>query len=130
MLISLIIGITAYYLKYKDELKELKNFDYSEQDSLFENNNNVKINQKKVDYKQELYDFSDDELKSILTKVKVNSASVEELVLLPGIGKKTAEKIIEYRKSNGKFNSANDLLNVSGIGEKKLEKIKSYLIIE
>jgi comEA protein len=130
VLISLIIGIAAYYLKYKDELKELKTFDYSEQDSLFENNNNVKINQKKVDYKQELYDFSDDELKSILTKVKVNSASVEELVLLPGIGKKTAEKIIEYRKSNGKFNSANDLLNVSGIGEKKLEKIKSYLIIE
>jgi len=112
-------------------LKEVKNFDYSEQDSLFENNNNnVKIYQKKVDYKQELYDFSDDELKSILTKVKVNSASVEELVLLPGIGKKTAEKIVEYRKSNGKFNSANDLLNVSGIGEKKLEKIKSFLIID
>lgn len=108
----------------------MKNFDYSVQDSLFENSNNLKINQKKVDYKQELYNFSDDELESILTKVKLNSASVSELILLPGIGEKTAEKIIEYRKSHGKFKLPTDLLNVSGIGEKKLEKIKSYLIIE
>jgi len=48
----------AYYLKYKNDLKVLKEFDYSVQDSLFENSNNTKINQKKVDYKQELYDFS------------------------------------------------------------------------
>ena len=69
----------AYYLKYKNDLKVLKEFDYSVQDSLFENSNNTKINQKKVDYKQELYDFSDNELESILTKVKLNSAGVEEL---------------------------------------------------
>lgn len=128
--VSLVIGIVAYYIKYKDEVKELKNFDYSVQDSLFENSDNLKINQKKVDYKQELYNFSDDKLESIHTKVKLNTASVSELILLPGIGEKTAEKIVEYRKSHGKFNSPNDLLNVSGIGEKKLEKFKSYLIIE
>ena len=130
VLISLLIGVVAYYLKYKNDLKVLKEFDYSVQDSLFENSNNTKINQKKVDYKQELYDFSDNELESILTKVKLNSAGVEELSLLPGIGEKTAKKIIEYRKSHGKFVSPNDLLNVSGIGEKKLEKFKSLLIME
>ena len=130
VLISLLIGVVAYYLKYKNDLKVLKEFDYSVQDSLFENSNNTKINQKKVDYKQELYDFSDNELESIITKVKLNSANVEDLILLPGIGEKTAEKIIEYRKSHGKFISPNDLLNVNGIGEKKLEKYKNLLIIE
>jgi len=130
VLISLLIGVVAYDLKYKNDLKVLKEFDYSVQDSLFENSNNTKINQKKVDYKQELYDFSDNELESIITKVKLNSANVEDLILLPGIGEKTAEKIIEYRKSHGKFISPNDLLNVNGIGEKKLEKYKNLLIIE
>ena len=128
--VSLLIGIAAYYIKYKSELTELKKFDYSAQDSLFENSINTKINQKKVDYKQELYDFSDNELESIITKVKLNSANVEDLILLPGIGEKTSEKIIEYRKSHGKFISPNDLLNVNGIGEKKLEKFKNLLIIE
>jgi comEA protein len=128
--ISLFVGIGAYYLKYKDEIIELKQFDYSAQDSLFENDFNSINGQKKVDYEEELYDFSDDELESILTKVNINLASLEELILLPGIGKKTAEKIIKYRESHGKYSVPSDLLNVSGIGEKKLEKMKSLLIIE
>ena len=47
---------------------------------------------------------------------------------LTGIGKKTAEKIIEYRKEN-KFESVEDIKNVSGIGEKKYEKIKNEITI-
>lgn len=128
--VSLFIGIVSYYLKYKDEIIELEQYDYSVQDSLFENDFNSINREKKVDYKEELYDFSDNELESILTKVNINLASLEELILLPGIGKKTAEKIIEYRESHGKYSAPSDLLNVSGIGEKKLEKIKSLLIIE
>ena len=100
------------------------------QDSLFENSSNSNYDQKKVDYKEELYDFSDNELESVFTKVNINTASEDMLVLLPGIGVKTAQKIIKYREKNGKYNTPNDLLNVSGIGEKKLEKIKSLLIIE
>mgnify|MGYP001497910931 CR=1 FL=1 len=120
----------AYYLKYKDELTELKQYDYSEQDSLFFKASNSKNSQKRVDYEQELYDFSDNELESILTKININTAGINKLVLLPGIGTKTAEKIIEFRIKNGKFKSPNDLLKIRGIGEKKLEKIKEYLIIE
>ena len=69
-------------------------------------------------------------MESIRTKININTASVEELKTLPGIGEKTAEKILIYREKNGNFRSTKDLINVSGIGEKKLEKIKDYIFIE
>jgi competence ComEA-like helix-hairpin-helix protein len=59
--------------------------------------------------------------------VNVNTATTEQLVALPGIGPATAEKILEYRKENGPFESPEDLLEVSGIGPKKLAKIRPYL---
>jgi competence ComEA-like helix-hairpin-helix protein len=62
--------------------------------------------------------------------VHINSADVETLILLPGIGRETALRIIEYRSTTGPFAELTDLLNVSGIGEKKLEKMKGYLILD
>jgi len=63
-----------------------------------------------------------------LWAVNINTASVEELTALPGIGKSTAEKIVEYRKGH-RFNKTSDLMDVKGIGEKKFEKIKSELSV-
>ncbi len=62
-----------------------------------------------------------------MTKVDINSADVELLATIPGIGPKTAEAITSYRKDNGKFSSVDDLLNVKGIGEKKLAKMRPFL---
>jgi competence protein ComEA len=59
--------------------------------------------------------------------VNINSASVEELQALPGIGPAKAEAIASYRSENGAFQSVDDLLNVSGIGEKSLEKLKEHV---
>ncbi|MGH1540594.1 MAG: ComEA family DNA-binding protein [Arenicella sp.] len=57
--------------------------------------------------------------------VNINNADAEMIAdALNGIGQKTAEKIIDYRKANGPFKSADDLLNIQGIGEKKLAKIR------
>ncbi len=63
-----------------------------------------------------------------LWAVNINTASVEELATLPGIGQSTAEKIVKYRQ-NHKFEKTSDLMEVKGIGEKKFEKIKSQLSV-
>ena len=56
--------------------------------------------------------------------ININSASVEKLSTLNGIGKSTAEKIVKFREENGYFNSVEELMNVSGIGESKFIAIK------
>ena len=59
--------------------------------------------------------------------VNINSASVEKLSSLNGIGKSTAEKIIKYREENGYFNTIEEIMNVSGIGESKFNSIKDNI---
>ncbi|MGB5965249.1 MAG: helix-hairpin-helix domain-containing protein [Sulfurimonadaceae bacterium] len=63
-----------------------------------------------------------------LWAVNINTASVEELATLPGIGQGTADKIVKYRKDH-KFKTTSDLMEVKGIGSKKFEKIKSKLSV-
>ncbi|MBN2789544.1 MAG: helix-hairpin-helix domain-containing protein [Candidatus Delongbacteria bacterium] len=59
--------------------------------------------------------------------VNINESSEDELNKLPGIGPKTAKKIIDYRKENGAFQDKNDLLKVKGIGPSKLKKIEDLI---
>ena len=65
--------------------------------------------------------------KVVLKNIDINAADKTLLVQLPGIGPKTADAILSYRKANGSFKSVSDLMNVKGIGEKKLAKISPYL---
>ena len=62
-----------------------------------------------------------------MTKVNLNTASLEQLVSLPGVGEKKATAIIEYRTKNGKFKSVEDLMNVKGVGKKMLDKLKGQI---
>ena len=55
------------------------------------------------------------------------TADKKMLTQIPGIGPVTADSILEYRKANGKFKSAKDLMNVKGIGEKTLKKMEPFL---
>lgn len=59
--------------------------------------------------------------------ININIADVEELDTLEGIGAKTAEEIISYRKQNGAFKTVDELCEVSGIGTSTLNKIKEYI---
>ena len=52
-------------------------------------------------------------------KISINEASKQQLEQLPGVGEALAQRIVAYRKEQGKFQSIEDLKNVSGIGEKK-----------
>ena len=60
--------------------------------------------------------------------VNINTAGIEDLVKLKGVGEKTAEKIIEYREQTP-FETVEDIMNVSGIGEKKFEDIKDMICV-
>lgn len=61
--------------------------------------------------------------------LNVNLATVKELTSLPGIGKVTAERIIEYRDANGNFSSVDDLTKVKGIGTKTLAKFRERISV-
>lgn len=61
------------------------------------------------------------------SKISINSATLEELQTLDGIGKSKAEAIIEYRTNNGLFKTIEDIKNVSGIGDAAFEKIKDSI---
>lgn len=60
-------------------------------------------------------------------KININTADSAQLQELDGIGPATAQKIIDYRKENGRFSSIEDIKNVSGIGDKSFEKIKDRI---
>ena len=61
--------------------------------------------------------------------VNINTATVRELDALPGVGEVIAQRIIDYRSTNGPFQSVDELINVKGIGEKTLAKIKPYATV-
>ncbi|MCF6159112.1 MAG: helix-hairpin-helix domain-containing protein [wastewater metagenome] len=62
--------------------------------------------------------------------VNINTAAKGQIALLPGIGPKIAEEIVNYRAHNGDFKTIEDMKKVKGIGGKKLEKIKNYITME
>ena len=87
----------------------------------------------------------DDSLKSIDTKKKkkgkkgdnlpeksinLNTATKEQLMLLPGVGESTADKIIMYRKDYGVFKKIEDIMKIKGIGVKKFEKMKIFIVVD
>ena len=61
--------------------------------------------------------------------VNLNTATAAQLESLPGIGAKTALRIVEYREKNGAFKKIEELMNVKGIGEKSFLKLKSRITV-
>jgi comEA protein len=146
VVIIFLAGFVLKSAKIKLETVPFKEFNYDFQDSLFRALSNHKTaeleigkkSEKRVDSDVELYDFSKTEIvsqkknKSVAAhkSININSADIELLKSIPGIGIKTASNIISYRNKVGNFNNVDDLLEVKGIGKKKLANIKKYIYIE
>ena len=132
-------------MKNNDGEEGISDFDYSYQDSLFfaaDSGHNLfeegVKSEKVVDSEKELLDFrknnNSEEGKSskklVPGKVSLNKAGISELAKLPGIGIKTAQKIIELREKKKGFRFVKEIMEVKGIGPSKFNNIKDYIYIE
>jgi len=133
---------------YNDNSKpEYKSYDYTKEDSIFnyynnraEKNQRGEINKKEdklVDSKEEVLDFSStgfEKKKSLPPleekSININEADLQTFITLPGIGEKTAQKIIDLRSKKDKFENLKELMEVKGIGKVKFNKIKKFLYIK
>ena len=71
-----------------------------------------------------------EEAKEITKKININNASLDELILLIGIGEKKAQAIVKYREEMGSFKRIEDIMNVKGIGNSTYEKNKDKITVE
>ncbi len=70
----------------------------------------------------------DEKVTKNIFPININKATLDQLCLIPGIGAVLAQRIIDYRNSNGPIKTSEDLLKVKGIGEKKLQTILKYIV--
>lgn len=73
--------------------------------------------------------LNNSEGKTISSKININTATLEELKMLPRVGDAIAQRIIDYREKNGPFRDIKDIKNVSGIGDKMFENIKDKITV-
>lgn len=62
--------------------------------------------------------------------VNINTATVAQLSLLPRVGAKAAQRVVDYRTAHGPFAKATDLMQVKGFGNKSFERLSAYVVVE
>ena len=150
IIITLVITFTiGVIIKYSGWNRPEK-FSYSETDKQFEEKTKLSFNDLKQQNLTESQKERSGEIKNLYDslldanenkpgkqnefkldrKININTAYAADLLLLPGIGEITAEKIIDYREKIDGFKKIEDIMKVKGIGEKKFEKLKPYITVE
>ena len=144
VIIFFVIGGFVKFAKVHFDTKEIKQFNYSFHDSLYKaltdkiQTNAFKKKEKRVDSEVELSDFSKGkieynqkgEVNPEQLSININTANIETLKKIPGIGPTIAKNIVELRKIKGTFKRIDDLIEVKRIGSKKLDKIRKYIYLE
>ncbi len=87
---------------------------------------NQKVENKKIQFEEVKLEST----KKVPEKYEINTVTFDQLLEIPGIGEKTAEKILKLRESLGGFKKIEDLLLVDGINKKKLGNLKEYIYVD
>jgi comEA protein len=137
LILAFFIGLALKL--FKENYPQYEKFDYTYVDSLFTSHksgidirDNVFIMGSDTAILNALNERQSTSKKGYLPpdkKININNASITELCLLPDIGIKTAETIIEHRTKFGKFKSIEGIMKVKGIGKKKYDKMKNNITI-
>jgi competence protein ComEA len=156
MLIVLVSGFSIKYIKYISANSSFAAFDYTENESMFKklsqsslystakdtlaqkdsSINNIegslplKLKATEDSLKNTGKKKSKKEEKLKPKSININTAAKEILIMLPGVGESTAEKIINYRETHNGFKKIENIMKVKGIGKKKFEKLKDYITVE
>ena len=105
-----------------------RQFDYSASDKEFEERSKYLVAAPPADGTNDTTRTTSG--RKVKKKVNLNTATKDDLVLLPGIGETTAEQILIYRDEHGEFSSVEQLRKIKGIGAKKFEKLRTYVSIK
>lgn len=92
--------------------------------------NNDKMSSSNNTISQNTYTSKENQESKDSDKIDINTADIEELDKIPGVGEATANKILNYREENGQFKSIEEIKNVNGIGEKKFENMKELICVK
>ncbi len=121
-MIGLIIGYNAFYIASPGEMVVVytDSEEQSQEESYF------------AQASDSTGDFAKEENTIVIdgsAKVNINSATLEQLMQLEGIGETKAQAIIQYREENGGFSNIEEIKEVNGIGESVFESIKSMIVV-
>ena len=89
---------------------------------------NVPTSQPQLDLNKDVEQIKEEIKRS--KQVNINTAGIEELTRLPGVGKIIAERIVEYRKTHNSFISKEEIKKVKGIGDNKFERMEEFILLE
>lgn len=144
LLLLLVLLFAGFGLKmFVNHSSGKSNFDYQKAGRIFSKNSGMQINDTNPQNSSTI--IQDDTVKTSDSKgktktkkgenlaeksININTAAKELLTLLPGVGNSTADKIIEYRETQGRFKRIEDIMKVKGIGQKKFDKMKVFITVE
>jgi len=120
--------IVIYTKEEVERFKEVKQEEIQKEEQCIIYNEVIENDSCKEEQSNETEDQEIKDNQEIDVKISINSADLELLMTLPGIGESKAQSIIEYRNKTP-FEKTEDIMNVSGIGEKAFEQIKDYITI-